>query len=205
MAVTVTRLISSDVAAVARLHQAAFPAFFLSRLGTPFLVQFYRGFVDDDTAVTVVARDGAGMISGVVVGTTEPADFFGRLLRSRWLGFASASARAVLRDPRSTSRLLRAVRYRGSGSPGTDGALLSSICVDSRVRGSGVGRVLVDAWLQELAERGGGVAFLTTDADGNDAVNRFYASSGWHLSDSFTTREGRRMNRYTISVNGASC
>jgi hypothetical protein len=42
-------------------------------------------------------------------------------------------------------------------------------------------------------------AFLTTDADGNDAINRFYTAQGWRLAGEYVTREGRRMNRYTTT------
>ena len=97
---------ASDVPVLARIHREAFPGFFLSTLGAPFLVQFYRGFLQDDTAVAVVARDKHGMPLGAVVGTTEPSGFFGRLIKHRWPGVAMASARAVLRNPTSASRLV---------------------------------------------------------------------------------------------------
>ena len=44
----------ADAVPLAKMHRAAFPDFFLSRLGEPFLVQFYLGFVTDPTAVIVV-------------------------------------------------------------------------------------------------------------------------------------------------------
>ena len=195
--VFVVPMAASDVRDLARLHREAFPGFFLSTLGEPFLVQFYRGFLQDDTAVSVVARDGHGMPLGAVVGTTEPAGFFGRLLKHRWPGFALASAQAVLRNPSAASRLVRAVRYRGEAPAGEDGALLSSICVDPAAQGGGIGRLLVDEWTRVAAAKGAKGAFLTTDAIGNDAVNGFYRSGGWKLTDSYQTSEGRSMQRYT--------
>jgi hypothetical protein len=39
---------------------------------------------------------------------------------------------------------------------------------------------------------------LTTDAEGNDAVNTFYQRAGWRLESSFSTPEARRMNRYIL-------
>ena len=94
MAISLSPVVSSDVRALARLHREAFPGFFLSSLGEPFLVQFYRGFLKDDSAVTVVAHDDVGTVIGAAVGTTEPQTFFRRLFRRRWLGFALASGRA---------------------------------------------------------------------------------------------------------------
>jgi ribosomal protein S18 acetylase RimI-like enzyme len=192
-----------DVRPLARLHRSAFPSFFLSSLGEPFLVQFYRAFLTDDTAVTVVARSAGEDILGAVVGTTEPAGFFTRLLRRRWPGFVAASARAVLTNPRATPRLLRAVRYRGDTSPHGDGALLSSICVDPAHQGEGLGRQMIEAWTREAARKGAASAALTTDADDNDAVNQFYRARGWVLADRYTTREGRAMNHYTIALDGS--
>lgn len=202
MTVTLGPLTPADVHPLARLHREAFPGFFLSTLGERFLVQFYRGFLSDGTAVSVVARSENGSVLGAAVGTTQPADFFRRLLRRRWLGFAAASARAVLRNPRTVPRLMRAVRYRGGAEASTDGALLSSICVDPSQRRTGVGQALMAAWAREVAARGARTAFLTTDAQGNDTVNRFYLALGWTLTESFRTREGRLMNRYTMTLNG---
>lgn len=181
---------------MARLHRQAFPDFFLSTLGEPFLVQFYRAFVDDDSAVTSVARDENGLPVGVVVGTLEPAGFFRRLLRRRWWGFALASFRTVCTNPSSTPRLVRAIAYRGGADSSTRGALLSSVCVAPELQGSGVGRHLLESWENLVLDRGVAEAFLTTDADGNDATNGFYHSRGWILADTFVTREGRKMNRY---------
>lgn len=194
---TLGPLTPADVRPLARLHRQAFPGFFLSTLGEPFLVQFYRGFLADASAVTVVARGADGSVHGAVVGTTQPGGFFGRLLKNRWPGFALASARAVVSNPKSAPRLLRAVRYRGDTPAGGQSALLSSICVDPSMQGSGVGRQLVEAWTRELSSRGVDTATLTTDADDNDVVNRFYQARGWALVDSYTTRQGRSMNRYT--------
>lgn len=193
-------LTAEDVQPVARLHRAAFPGFYLSTLGEPFLVQFYRGFLTDDTAITFVGKGQDGSLRGAVVGTTQPAGFFGRLLKRQWLGFAMASAKAVMANPRAAPRLIRAVRYRGGAPGGADGALLSSICVAPSEQRAGIGRQLVEAWLDEVARRGVHAAYLTTDAEKNDAVNTFYQAQGWVLSEKSRTPEGRAMNRYTIAL-----
>jgi|GEM_PF-130944 len=186
----------SDAHALARLHRRAFPEFFLSQLGEAFLVQFYRGYVDDPTAVVAVERDELGEPVGVAVGSTEPEGFFGRLLRRRLIGFGLAAAGAAIRRPAAIPRLLRAVRYRGDTPSGSDGALLSSICVDPAARAGGVGGRLLQAWSDRARELGADAAYLLTDADGNEAVNRFYVRNGWTLLDTVTTPEGRVLNRY---------
>ncbi|WP_416905410.1 hypothetical protein [Micromonospora echinospora] len=107
-------LTGHDVPAAADLHLRAFPRFFLSRLGAPFLREFYAGFVDDPDAVTVVSRGADGRLLGVVVGTVTPDGFFGRLLRRRGHRMAVAAVRPALRDPRAVGRLVRGIAYRGT-------------------------------------------------------------------------------------------
>lgn len=196
----VGRMTAADVPELARLHRAAFPSFFLSGLGERFLVQFYRGFLADPTAITVVIRGDHDRIGGAVVGTLEPDGFFGRLLRRQWPGFLAASVAAVLRSPSCAPRLLRAVRYRGGLAGEDGGALLSSICVDPAQQGHGLGRRLIDAWTAEATARGAQSAYLTTDAQDNEAVNAFYRARGWELKDQSVTPQGRRMHRYTRSL-----
>lgn len=188
-------LLRSDVAELARIHRAAFPGFFLSTLGEPFLRQFYQGFLGDHGGIAVVLREAkGGRPLGAAVGPLEPAGFFIGLLRRRMVPFVVASAAASLRSPRSLPRLLQAVRYRGQGGTSAPGALLSSICVSPHVRGSGAGSTLLHAWELEVASRGCTSAHLTTDADDNALVNAFYDRRGWPVLDTFITREGRRMH-----------
>ncbi len=149
--------------------------------------------------MTVVARDAKGTLIGVAVGHVRPQGFFRRLLRRRWYAFALASVRLVLRRPSQIPRLLRAVNYRGeTGDYTPAGALLSSICVDPQRRGEAVGSRLLHAWVEELHGAGVTTAYLVTDAEDNDEVNRFYSAAGWELHHSYTTVEGRSMNCYVL-------
>lgn len=186
----------TDAPQLATLHAAAFPTFFLSSLGERFLSEFYRGFADDPSAVVVVQPGADGCPVGVAVGTVEPDRFFSRLLRRRLWGFLGAAAGAAAKNPRAIGRLVRAVAYRGDPADAHAGALLSSICVDPKLGGRGHGRRLIEAWESRAYALGARSAYLTTDATGNARTNRFYAESGWTLSDSFATPQGRAMNRY---------
>ncbi len=193
-----TDLRRSDVAELARIHERGFPAFFLTTLGQPFLREFYRGHVDDPTAVAVVARlaEGPrrGQPVGVVVGTTKPAGFYARLLRHRGLAFALAGARGALRHPTAVPRLVRALFYRGD-APDPSYALLSSIVVEPAHGGSGVGAHLQQLWCEQAAAAGARRAYLHTDADENVAVRAFYRRCGWEETQVSVTPEGRRLMR----------
>lgn len=198
----VRRLQAGDVEEAARLHRASFPGFFLSSLGERFLREFYRGFLSDETAVTAVARDTSGRLQGVAVGTTEPSGFFSRLLRRRFLGFALASALAVVRRPSALARLVRGVAYRGGGVG--EGALLSSICVAPGDQGAGTGARLMIAWTAEAVRLGATAAHLTTDAVDNDLVRGFYARQGWRETEEFVSAEGRPMIVYSTALGGVA-
>jgi ribosomal protein S18 acetylase RimI-like enzyme len=201
---TVRDLATADVGDAARLHRRAFPNFFLSSLGEPFLVQLYRGFLADPSAVALTAYDESDQLTGLAVGTIQPSGFFRRLLARRWPAFAVAGVRAVVRHPGAAPRLIAAIRYRGGNGVATgDGALLSSICVDPACQGSGTGGRLLRAWMAEARRRGAPCAFLTTDAEHNDTVNGFYRSHGWVLDQRIVTRHGRIMNRYVTRLESA--
>lgn len=200
--VVLTRLRPTEVPELAAMHRRAFAGFFLAQLGEPFLREFYRGFLDDPTAITVVAHDGGpdGPLLGVAVGTVKSESFYGRLLRRRWYRFALAGAQAATHEPRVIPRLVRAVAFRGDTPPGLDAALFASMCVEPAAAGRGIGHLLANGWADEATRLGATRAYLTTDRDDNDAVNRFHVRHGWHIESSFETAEGRRMNRYVINL-----
>ena len=205
MAVTLAALRSADAALAAELHRAAFPGFFLSSLGTRFLTEFYRGFINEPTAVTVAAHSVDGLLVGAAVGTTDPEAFFRRLVRRRFVRFFAAAAVAALRAPNRSLRLLRAARYRGvEGAPQAPGALLSSIWVAPEAQDTGIGRLLLGAWLDSAASAGAERAYLTTDAAENASVNEFYTRNGWTLTSTYATKEGRQMNVYTAPTHRQS-
>ena len=182
---------------IVSVHLKAFPDFFLSFLGPKFLKEFYQSFIVDDAGVGFVAKEsGSEKILGVIVGPVIPAGYFRRLLKRRWWAFCMASLKAVLKKPSISKRLFRAVFYRGQSPAGPDRALLSSIAVSPDCQECGVGRALVQRWMQEVAGRGAVGCFLTTDADQNEAVNAFYQKLGWHIESSYATAEGRHMHRY---------
>jgi colanic acid biosynthesis glycosyl transferase WcaI len=184
---------------VVRVHLSAFPNFFLSFLGPRFLKEFYNSFTVDSAGIGFVAQDPQTKeIYGVIVGPFNPAGYFKRLLKRRWWAFCVASLTAVLKKPSVISRLFRAVFYRGD-APQTEGlSLLSSIAVSPNIQSKGLGGMLVNAFINEAKRRGGKGVFLTTDAQNNDKVNRFYQNIGFALESSYATPEGRKMNRYVM-------
>lgn len=196
--IRIISLQSSMVEEMVGIHMEAFPDFFLTFLGKQFLREFYRSFVDNPEVCALVAfEEETQQLIGGAVGPFVPDGFFKKLLKRSWFRFALAGIPAVLRRPAAGARLIRALKYRGDSPHGMEKyALLSSIAVSPTARKSGVGRTLLADWLKIVRDHGKEGAFLTTDAVGNESVNRFYRNNGWKLLRAFSTPEGRRMNYY---------
>ena len=79
-------------------------------------------------------------------------------------------------------------------------AELASLGVHPSVARRGIGELLVRRFISEARDRGANTVSLTTDAVGNDAVNRFYAKTGFRLERQFEAYRGRLLNRYFIDA-----
>lgn len=198
--VTIRSATLEDISEAIAVHKAAFPGFFLTMLGDRFLRELYQGFLQDFASIWLIASYNRHLI-GFVVGTTEPAGFFKRLLIRRWHAFIVASASGFLHHPlQIVRRFLAALVYRGEKPRGIDKAtLLSSIGVSPHYAGRGVGLSLVEHFCQEAFSRGADHVYLLTDEVNNDAANRFYIKCGFSLESSFTRDGERKMNRYIRS------
>jgi len=184
---------------VVEVHLRAFKGFFVSFLGPKFLKEFYRSLSEDPEGIAFVAlQENTNRVLGSVAGPLRPAGYFKALLKRRWWAFGLSCIRAILRRPSILKRVLRAAFYRGDAAEGPPRALLTAISVLPETQGQGVGKALMDAFACEVRRRGGRGCFLTTDAQGNEAVNRFYAVCGWRLESTFTRPDGRTMNRYVL-------
>jgi ribosomal protein S18 acetylase RimI-like enzyme len=123
-------------------------------------------------------------------------------LKRHWWKFSLASVGAILRKPTIVPRIARAVAHPSRNPVGKDVAGLYSIGVLPEAQGTGVGKVLVEAFLAEARGSGCRRVFLTTDSDGNDAANAFYRKMGFRVERQFVTPEGRAMNEYWIELDG---
>lgn len=196
----IQRMEQSDVDAVTRIHQRAFPGFFLTFLGPRFLRLLYASIVDEPTGVAFVALGGNGVVEGFVAGVTEQAGFYRKLIRRRVIAFALAAGAAFVRRPSIGARLLRAFSRPSKAAESSAPASLMSISITPGTQSRGLGTALVRAFDEELRQRGVSAYCLTTDRDGNDAANRFYVKLDFVLSRTFVTPEGRRMNEYLMRL-----
>jgi ribosomal protein S18 acetylase RimI-like enzyme len=190
-----------DLPSIVDLHMRAFPGFFLSTLGHRFLLEVYRGFLNDSHGRIFVAETD-GTVVGFVAGTLAPDSFFRNLLLCRWFVFAWSASGAILRRPRATiPRLLSALRYRGERPSRLESAaLLSSIAVEPDSNGLGIGKMLLTAYREEARVEGRRYVYLTTDRNANEAVNRFYLRHSFAAESEIHRPDGRTMVRYVSKL-----
>ncbi len=185
---------------IVQVHLSSFSDFFLSELGRRFLFLFYSGIVKAPEGIAFVYLNETGIPAGFVAGTSNPRGFYSRLLKRHWFRFALAAIPSVLRKPAIISRVARAVFHPSDNPEGNEVAGLYSIGVLPEQRGTGAGKKLMQAFLEEAKHRGCKSVFLTTDKENNDPVNAFYVSHGFSVERCFVTPEGRKMNEYWITL-----
>lgn len=189
-----------DIKDVVAIHCKSFPNFFLSFLGADFLTVYYKGCILDRSSICLVTVETDGTISGFVVGSSNPKNFYSRLLTRYWYLFGLAAIWPVIRRPGILTRLARACRYPSETPSGEDNAGLYSIAVAPHAQKGGRGKILVEHFIDEARRRGCSKIYLTTDRDGNDNVNKFYNNIGFQITRQYCTPEGRWMNEYTYYI-----
>ena len=196
----IQRMEGKNISRVVEIHLASFPGFFLTYLGARFLLIYYNAICTAPEGIAYVHVDDVGFPAGFVAGTSDPRGFYSRLLRQDWIRFSLASLAAIVRKPSILPRVARGFLHPSRNPAGEEVAGLFSIGVLPKLQGTGAGRMLVDSFLSEARKRGCRRVFLTTDRDGNDAVNAFYRKLGFRVERQFETSEGRAMNEYWIDL-----
>ncbi len=196
----VRRMDRKDIGVVVAIHLASFGGFFLSLLGSRFLTLYYSGVCSAPEGIAFVWLNSAGAPEGFVAGAINPRGFYSRLLKRDWLKFFLASLGALYRKPSIAGRIARAFSHPSQNPVGKEVAGLFSIGILPELQGTGAGKKLVHAFLSEARIKGCRRVFLTTDRDGNDAVNAFYQQLDFRIERQFVTSEGRRMNEYWIDI-----
>lgn len=184
-----------NIGAISELHKRAFPTFFLTQLGIPFLKTLYTGYLEDEDSGIIVAEN-KGYIVGFIAYSNNYPKFYKGLIKHHLLKFAFCSLGAAIRHPSFIKRLFGAFKKSDSVVKEEKYVELASICVDPHAESKGIGSRLIDNLKNIVDFKTYAYINLETDADGNDNVNKFYLKNGFELARQFTTSEGRRMNEY---------
>jgi ribosomal protein S18 acetylase RimI-like enzyme len=190
---------TDDLPGIVAIHQKAFGAFFLTRLGAGFLQKYYGLVLTYRSGIVLVAEhDGA--LQGFACGFIEPSEFY-QLMWNRKITFALPVLGAVLRQPCLITKVLYGVRR--IHSPAEEwpprSCELSSIAVAPERAGNGLGKSLISAFLTQSQSMNAHRVYLTTDADENEAGNTFYRGMGFQQTRRFLQRDKRWMNEYVMN------
>ena len=187
--------ILDDIPEIVQIHTLAFPGFFMTILGPSFLAKYYRRVLAYDSGVFLIQEGPEGM-EGFVSGFLHPNRFY-REMREFPTDFLLSILLRLTFSPWLLPRLCASyMEARRSSDPGPrDECELSSIAVRPAMAGRGLGKGLLRAFVTAVQGRAASV-ILTTDAQDNAAVNRFYSAFGFQLERTYERSKGRAMNQY---------
>lgn len=183
---------------LANLHSRAFPDFFLTQLGEPFLRTLYKGYLDDPDSGIIVAEENRSLLGFIAYSNDYPG-FYKRLIKDRIVQFAWCSLLAVLRHPTFIKRILSAFKKSESVQKTEKYVELASICVNPFIEGRGIGSGLINHLKSKVNFNEFAYINLETDAVNNERAIGFYEKNGFVFSGWYTTPEGRKMNEYRYS------
>lgn len=187
-----------DIPAVVDVHLSSFQNFFLTFLGRTFLERLYREIALESGATFLVATTQENAVIGFAAGVPSLSLFYKRLARKKWLIFGACSIRAAMKRPSIIPRLLRALKSSKSAGEAACPATLMSIAVAPSEKGRGVGKKLIEHFIQNMMQDGIQKIGLSTDRDNNDATIGFYEKLGFIIAREYQTPEGRWIREYTM-------
>jgi len=190
---------------------------FLSRFGPAFMRTYYRAWIHTPGSVSLVARDDHGDLVGVLLGASDPGVHVRAMVRhhgvrigARLVGYALVHPRLakdliVTRGWRYTRGVARLVLARLSRSPATSPVVdeavvgeLTHVLVSPAYQGRGVGRALVEAFVDAAREAGVHELMLVTPPD--LAARHFYERLGWRCEGDMRSRSGEDFLRFRYNV-----
>lgn len=186
----------SDLPSVVDVHMKAFPHFFLTLLGSSFLVSFYKFFITHEEGLLVVWED-EGTVAGFAALTSAPDTFFSDLRKRKGFLLFCKMLPIFIKQPKTVLRKLsRGIFYRGDKVEDIkNGALLSSIGVFPEFSGKSIGSSLLQYIEHHLSANKCQLIYLTTDAYNNESTLGFYEKNGYRVHSRFRQSGNRTMLR----------
>ena len=171
--VRVGRVADAEVAA--RLHLVQIAEGFLSLLGRGFLTRLYRRIARSSHAFLLVAEQ-RGQVVGFVAGAVDTGALYREFVLRDGIPAGLGAAGPILRNGR---RVVETLRHGTSqGVSHGRGVELLSIAVDPACQGLGIGRALVDGFVEECSATGNDDATVVVSADNGRAIH-LYEQSGF--------------------------
>jgi len=188
---------SADLDEVVELHVLSFPSYFITRLGRPFLREFYREAMAEIALVAVIDGD----VVGTQLTFTQPSATFLRMLRSGGVKFAMAAAPTAAQGPWQAYRVaLALLKPFQAWRPKGEATAMFTAVHPSR-RGSGVAKLLLKRMIAEADLAG--VSIIHGENEDDPRLNGLYESVGFVKSSTHHTLDGRHKVEMSSTVKSA--
>ena len=185
---------ASDCDQIAKIHMECFSNFFLTSLGYSFLKTYYRSCTNSKDAISICAvNKDDNKLLGFAVGCLNSKGFNKRLILSNLLKYSYRSVILLFTKPIALIRLFNNLEKKNNKNDRGNYAELLSIGVSPDHEGLGIGKKLLSEFENQIAAKGINIMTLTTDADFNDSVLKFYKKSGYSVYYDFETFPNRKM------------
>ena len=191
--IPVSQLNDKQISHLARLHHAVLHSL-LSELGLPIVEKYYQVACTDTLVVGVCAVGQDGSLLGWGIGSSKPNQVNGRM-REAWGWLIFQMIRVLVTRPRLILQLVASARS-ASIELKEDAIELTYLGVDTAARNQGLGRELLDAFVQSARQRGYRSVVLSVEAENKDAI-ALYTGAGFAIVYSF--KEGR-FHRYRMEL-----
>jgi ribosomal protein S18 acetylase RimI-like enzyme len=198
----VRRAVTEDLPRIAAIHRSAFSQFFLTGLGGEFLRRYYGLLLRHPKAIVLISES-SGAVEGFVGGFVDPAEFYALMRRNRRM-FVLPILAALIRRPSLVMGVFDAVQriQTQAAEEPPRSCELCSVAVAPEAGGMGLGKALVQAFLEWAWSMDARRVYLTTDADANEHANALYRTTGFQLNRRFRQGKGRWMNEYILRRSG---
>lgn len=195
MEISIRQARPDDLDTIVKIHDGAFPDFFLTSLGDGFLKLYYKTVMNSPDGILLVSHGDNDLI-GFCAGTLLSAGFNTRLIKKNLLSYLGQGIRLLFTHPVSIWHLYNNLSKENPdvGDKGEYAELLS-IGVDPNKQGGGAGKKMLLALEDEVQRKGGSKLSLTTDYEDNEKAIGFYHSLGYNEWYDFVTFPNRRMYR----------
>ena len=199
--ISILRMEQRHVESAVRVHQSAFPDYFLTFLGSRFLFLFYSEILKTEGNQSIIAwSDENQSVVGFAVSVKDQEHFYTRLIKKRLVAFALAAIVPAIRKPTIIPRLFRALKYPGVSRKSPADACFLSMGVLPEMRGQRLAVRMTDQMMLQLKDDGVTSVLFVIDRDINERAKRFHYRYGAKPVREYQTAEGRWMEDLVLDL-----
>ena len=181
---------------IVKVHLHSFPNFFLTSLGSKFILEYYKIYIQYGHIALVLVDD--GLIEGFVVGTNSSEQFYNDLKSNISLFIIPIlcnlfNHKLITKIFNRAYSIIFKKRVNSELNKYIDLNELISIGVMPTDQNKGIGTLLLSTYEDYCLKNNLKGIYLTTDADKNNHVLNFYKKSGFEIDLTFYQGKDRRM------------